>query len=104
MFLDELSEPHRSVAMVAEREVGLEVLLEHGETHLLQARTLDDGEGLIDEVSERRADPQAQRLAETRGGLGGVAAGTCAAGLDDELLEAQRIDVVGVDCQEIAAA
>ena len=59
--------------MAAERQVGLDALLQRGEPQLLEPRGLGLREGLVGEVRERRPAPQRERLAEQRARLARVA-------------------------------
>ncbi|HEY5660991.1 MAG TPA: hypothetical protein VIR59_09415 [Gaiellaceae bacterium] len=54
--------------MLAEREVGIDPLLERIEAFLLEPRDLRLGERLIRELCERRPAPQRESLAQLRGG------------------------------------
>ena len=53
-------------AVLAERELGLDALLERGEAQLLEPRDRRRRERLVGEVGERRAAPQRERLAQQR--------------------------------------
>ena len=61
------------LGVAAEREVGVDTLLERAEPQLLEPRDLGLGERLVGEVGERRPAPQRERLAELlRAALGGA--------------------------------
>ena len=53
--------------MVAERQVGVDPILQHGLPGLLQARPVGLRERLVGEVRERWPSPQRQRLAQALG-------------------------------------
>ena len=68
---DETLELADELRMAAEREIGLDPLLERREAKLLEADDRGLGELLVGEVRQRRAAPERERLAELcRGGLG----------------------------------
>jgi hypothetical protein len=50
VFRDQRFQLGDQIGVTAEREVGLDPLLERFKPHLIQARGLDSGEGLITEL------------------------------------------------------
>src|SRR5439155_11086613 len=78
------------VAVMSEREVGLDSILERGETKLLQPGDRRLRKRLVGKVGERRSAPQRQRLAQLPGRdrwLRGVR-------LADEAFEAVQVELV----------
>ena len=75
--------------MTTQRELGLDQLLESVNVQLLEARDLVLSEGLVSQVSERRAAPQRQRLFEQRLRPLGAARRELATTHGDATLEAQ---------------
>ena len=84
---DERLELGDELIVPAEREVGLDALLERDEPQLLQARDLSGGEILVNEIGQRRPAPERQSLAELFGGDRRFGS----AGVSDELLEAGEV-------------
>ena len=84
--------------MAPEREVGVDPLLERGQTAFLKALDVAAGELVVGEVGERGPAPQRERLAQLprrlarRGG----------ARLLHELLEAVRVELARGDAQHVA--
>ena len=83
--------------MPAEREVGLDALLEGDQPQLLQARDLSR-EILMGEIGQRRPAPERQGLAELFGGDRGFGS----TGVADELLEAGQVELVRADLEHVA--
>jgi hypothetical protein len=82
----------------AEREIGLDPLLERRDVQLHQTSDLRLRERLVREVGERRPTPQRQCLAQhPRSRLGIGIARLC-----DELLEAPEIDLRRFDVEHVA--
>ncbi len=82
----------------AEREVGVDPHLDREQVHLLEAPDRRLRERLVDEIGERGAAPERERLAQPLGGLlrlGG-------AGLLDEALEAVEIELLGGELDHVA--
>jgi hypothetical protein len=84
--------------VAAEREVGLDPLLERNESQLLQPSDLGRCEVLVREIGERRAPPERQSLAELGGGRGRL--GTTR--LRHQPLESSEIELVPIDAQDVA--
>ena len=61
---DERLELRDELGVAAERKIGLDPLLERDRAELLEPRDLGLGERLVEEVGERRAAPERERLAE----------------------------------------
>ena len=90
-------------AVPAQREVGVDAVLDGAQPQLVQPGGLGPGERRVRHVGERRALPQLQRAAQHRGGLLGIVAverGPPLLGQPDELL---RVDAAGLDRQLVAA-
>ena len=84
--------------MPAERELGVDPLLERDDPQLVEPRRLEPGELLLVEVGERRAAPERERLAQQRRApcrLG-------AARFGEQALEAVRVDALGLERQPVA--
>ena len=63
---DERRELADELGMTAERELGVDSVLERCEAQLLEPRACGLGEALVGEVRERRAAPERERLAQLR--------------------------------------
>ena len=63
---DERLQLPRDVGVAAEREVGLDALLQRQDPQLLEAPDLRLREGLVAEVGEHRSAPQREHLAQQR--------------------------------------
>ena len=79
-------------------EIGVDALLECRLTQLLEARDLDLREGLVLQVGQRVPAPERQCLAQLLPGVLGVRAASIA----EQLLEAGKIELRGLDLEEIA--
>ena len=84
--------------MATELEIGLDPLLDGGETQLLQAKPLTPGERMAFELSERRALPHAECLAQS-GGSGGRFQAAC---LSDESLEPLQVELAWLDAERVS--
>ena len=62
------------LGVAPEREIRLDPLLERDGAQLLEPRDLGLGERLVEEVGERRAAPERERLAQRALGRGGISA------------------------------
>src|SRR5215204_4329777 len=103
MLADEPPELGDEVGMAAERQVGLDPLLERGQAQLLEPADLLAGEVLIGEVGERRTAPEGERLAqEVRGRLRIRRPKRPPAA--EELLEAVEIALAPLQAKQIAVA
>ena len=69
---DERLEVGDELIVPAEREVGLDALLEGDHPQLLQARDLRGGEILVSEIGQRRPAPERESLTELSGGHSAV--------------------------------
>ena len=79
------------VGLAAEREVGVEALLEGGQAHLLEPCDLRLRELLVREIRERRAAPQRERLLQ----LAGRCRRRNVTRFGDQLLEAGKVELAG---------
>ena len=86
------------LAMAAEREPRIDVVLDGGDPQLLQAADRLLGEALVAHVGQRRPAPQRERLGEGVRRVLGVAG---AAPLRDELLEAPHVELVGRHARDV---
>ena len=82
------------------REVGVDPLLECRQPRLVQALDLHRRSRLEEEVGERRAAPEAERLPQR---VSDLVRTRQALRLLDELLEAPRVDVGRIDVEHVAA-
>ena len=88
--------------MAAQRQVGVDALLDDDGSQLLEARDLRLRERLVDEVRERRPAPERERLAQHDLG------GGCVAGLErgPPLLrqpgEAVQVHLLGIELEDVA--
>ena len=89
--------------MPAERELGVDPLLDCGETQLLEALDLGPRERLVGEVGECITSPERERLVEKCRRHDRVALGVRQTTLLDEPLEPVRIDLLGLELNEVAA-
>ena len=90
------------LGMAAERELGVDQLLERGDPEVIQACHLRLRERLERELRERLAAPQRQRLLERGHGRLGASRGQLRAPLRDEPLEAVRVEGLRVERQLVA--
>ena len=91
---DERLELGDELGVAPEREVGLDPLLERDGAELLEPRDLGLGERLVEEVGERRAAPERERLAQRALGRRRVAALERRAPLLREPGEAVEVDAL----------
>ncbi len=92
MLRDQRLELRDEVAVAAEREVGIDSLLERQEAKLVQPADRRLGEPLIRKLRERRAAPESECVAERICGRRRIRIG----GAGDEGLEAMQIQLVRV--------
>ena len=90
------------LGMVPERQIGVHPMLERAEPQLFETRDLGLGEGLVGEVGERWAAPQAQCAVEVLTRRPGVAGGKRAPSLAHECLEPHAVEPLRLDPQLIA--
>ncbi len=88
--------------MPAEREVGVDAVLERSESQLLEPLDVDAGERLEREVGQRIAAPQRERLAQALGGALRRARHERAPSLLRQVLEAVEIELAEADAQDVA--
>jgi hypothetical protein len=93
--------PHH-LGMGAERQLGLDQLLERRDAQVIEPSDLALREPLIGEVRQGRAAPQRQRPLKRRSGAFRAARGEFAPPLGDETLEAVRVEAFGIELQLIA--
>ena len=90
--------------MTAEREVGLDPILDCRETKLLESRDLALRKRLVDEVGQGGAAPERERFPERTGSRLGIAACERIAALLDQALEQAHVDLVGLCAEEVTGA
>ena len=73
MLGDQCLELSDDLRVAAEREVGVDAILEAGDASLLEAPDLGLRERLVGEVGERRAAPEIERVAQAIGSGRGIA-------------------------------
>nr|BFE82015.1 hypothetical protein GCM10020093_046160 [Planobispora longispora] len=98
----ELPQPRHEIAVPAERQSGLRVVLGGGDAQLLQPYGLRRGEGRVSGVGQGRAAPEAERLVEGVGGPQMVSGGQGRASRGGQPFETVDVDVVGVDGEQVA--
>ena len=89
--------------MRAQREVGLDPVLDRRQAELLEPADLDVCERVVREIREGRAAPQRERRTQLRRGPGGVAARHRLPRLAQEPLETRGVELVGIDPELVAA-
>ena len=93
MLRDQRLQLADELGVPAQRQVGLDPLLERRQPQLLEPAALDPRERLLAELRQRRAAPQRQRLAQQPRRTLGVGV----ARLGDEPLEARQVDQLRLD-------
>ena len=88
----------------AEREVGLDPVLERGYVHLVEARDLVLGKALVGEIRQREAAPECQRLPELLARRLRIAGGERRAAVRHAALEAVAVELVRLEPQHVAVA
>jgi hypothetical protein len=88
--------------VTAERQVGLDAVLERGEPEFLEPPRLRLGERLVGEVCERRAAPEPERGAQFGGGLLGVAERERFAAPLEESFEPAGVEPLGRNPKDVA--
>ena len=86
----------------AARQLGLDALLAGAQPELLERRQGGRRERRVDQIGQRRAAPEGERLVEQPPGLRGVAGGGGGAGALEQRLEAVGVHGVGLDLQHVA--
>ncbi len=102
MVRRELLQLADEMAVTAEREVGVDALLQDGQPALLECRRLGEVDALVHELDERRTAPQRQRVGQRLPGRRRRSRLELAVALGGELLE--PVDVDGVAGQVEAVA
>jgi hypothetical protein len=87
MLRDQRLELGDCLAVAAEREPGIEVVLDGGDPHLLEAANRLLRERLVAHGRQRRPVPERERLGEAVGRLLGPARGEVGTSVRNELLE-----------------
>ncbi len=90
--------------MPAEREIGVDAVLERRQALLLETRDLVLGERLVGEVGQRRAAPEGERRSQALRGGARVAALLCGAALGRQPLEAVDVELIGAQLERVTAA
>ncbi len=99
---DERLELGHHVGGGAELELGLDSVLERRGAERLESHALILREGLVDELGERGAPPEGQRIAKVLGRLGIPALFECGAAGGTPTLEAVEVDGVGGNSELVA--
>jgi hypothetical protein len=102
MLCDERLELPDDVPVTAQGEVGIDPHLDGHEPDLLQPRDARPGEALVRDVGQRRAPPQAERVAQPLRRLARQAPVSQVAGLVDQALEAVQIQLAGLHGDQVA--
>ena len=89
------------IRVTAEREIGLDALLERHEPQLLEARDRRLGERLVREVGKRLPTPQRERRAQEPCRLLRVAGRACSARAIELALEARDVELVRLDSGDV---
>ena len=93
MLGDEPLELGHDVGVAAERQVGVDALLQRRGVALLEPGDLGLRERLVRDVGQSRPAPQRERLAQPRGGVGGSLARERLAALVHEPLETLHVEL-----------
>ena len=104
MLGHEALELRHEIVVAAEVEIGLDARLGRREAKLLEPRGVVLCESLMGELAERGPAPQRQGGSQQLGGARRVAVGERGATLAREPLEAQRVDLPGLDRQRVSAS
>ncbi len=88
--------------MAAEREVGLDALLDGDKPELFEPGDLGLGERLVEEVRERRPSPEPERLAECALGRSRIARPRAQSDPRREADEPVDVHALGLDLEDIA--
>ena len=103
MSADERLELGNELSRTAELELGVDLLLERGESKLLDPAGLDLAVLGVRELRERGPSPEAERRREPLSRALGLARRKEGARLPDESLEVAEIELVAVDLERVAA-
>jgi hypothetical protein len=90
------------VTCASEREIRHGTVLEGPQALLFEPRRFGGRKWFVDQVGQSGAAPERERRAERRRRLGGLAAGQLLTSLLAEPLEADEIELAGLDLQPIA--
>ena len=99
---DERLELADELRVAAEREVGVDPLLERREAELLEPDDRGLRERLVGEVGERGAAPERERLAQRRRGRSASPAGAVRLALAEQALEAVQVELLGLELERVA--
>ena len=99
---DERLELGDELLVPSERQVRVDPVFERGEPELREPSGLAQRERLVDELGERRAVPEAERLAQARCSSQLLAARERRAGLTDEALEASEVELLRRQLRHVA--
>ena len=102
MRRNELLELRDDLAVPAEREPRVHVILGGGDALLLEAADRLLRERLVADVRQCRSAPQPERLGEVVGRLLGPARGELGASAGDQLLETRHVELAGRHPRDIA--
>jgi hypothetical protein len=100
---DERLELAHQTAVMTEREVGVDSVLERGQPRFLQARDLAPSERLVREIGERLAAPQPQRRVQQLAGAGSVTVGERVTRVRHHRLEALGVDLTRRGRKQVTA-
>jgi hypothetical protein len=92
-----------NLAMAAERQLGLDQLLERGDLQVIETGDLALREWLIGQLLQRRTAPQRQRPLERQDGPLRMTAGQLTPPFGRQPLEAVRVEALGIEPQLVAA-
>jgi hypothetical protein len=101
MLANEGLEFGHNFGVTAEREVGLETLLECNESKSLEPPDLVPRELVVAELHQRRAPPEAERLTQDLSGFGRLALGEEAAAARDQALENHRVENARLESKQV---
>ena len=90
------------LGVAAEREIGVDSLLEHDGAQLLESRDLGLRERLVREVGQRRATPELERLAKGTGRRTGIARAERRPPLVREPREAVDVHALRLELEDVA--
>ena len=88
----------------AEREIGVDPVLEGGDMQLVQAPDLVLGEALVGEIRQGKAAPELERLPEVAGRRLRLARGERRAAVREAALEAVAVELVRLEPQGVAVS
>ena len=103
MLVNQRLELSDHLGMTTELELRLDQLFQRSDPKIIQTGDLPLREGLVCELSQRRAAPERQRPLERQNSARREAAPQLAATLGHEPLEAVRVEAVRIDRQLVAA-